>query len=171
MLRYVDWKALREAWEVEGLPAGITAYQKQLSLMLEAKMIEPIVYETAKPLAPQMIQLVAHEIGYKIANRKVLQEQPFTLRISTDELYPEANTELHIQGVLDLAWFEEDGAGLLDFNTDHLYGTKDEMRLELKRRYSRQLNYYALALERSGLTDRVKTKVIFLVDQGELFFF
>lgn len=166
VIRYLDWVALRSAFDAG---EGVAAFEEQLQQMLDAQMIEPIIKETAAPLGDQMMKLVSSDIGAKLATYPCLQEQPFTLTVPAHELYPDLVGDVQVQGVLDLAWFEEDAAGLLDFKTDNIKGDHESVLAVLKERYSRQMDYYQRAIEMSGLTQRVSERFIFLIDRGELF--
>ena len=73
------------------------------------------------------------------------------------EIYPEEKIEetLLIQGIIDVWLEEEDGLAVVDYKTDRV-----KNGLELKAKYSGQLNYYGEALER--LTEKkVKEKIIY----------
>lgn len=166
VIRYLDWSALRSAYEAG---KGLEAYEEQIKQMLDAHMIEPIVMETAIPLGEKMMGLVRSDVGAKLAQYPCLQEQPFTLTVPVQELYPGMAGEVQVQGVLDLAWFEGDVAGLLDFKTDYIKGSSESALAILKERYGRQLDFYRRAIENSGLTSKVSERFIFLVDRGELF--
>lgn len=88
---------------------------------------------------------------------KLFKEQPFVLGVPAKEIYPEEKIEetLLIQGIIDVWLEEEDGLVVVDYKTDRV-----KNGLELKAKYSGQLNYYGEALER--LTEKkVKEKIIY----------
>lgn len=100
--------------------------------------------------------LLAQFAGSALADRirrspRVLREQPFVVRIPASlvsEQYPAGETTL-LQGILDLAFWEEDGWVLVDYKTDRI---PPEGPAALARRYEGQLHAYRLAL--SKLTGR-----------------
>ena len=90
------------------------------------------------------------------------KEQPFVMKADASIVYPiEPESEsILVQGIIDL-WFEEDGeVVVLDYKTDRVK-TSDE----LIERYSTQLDFYSMALER--LTGKkVKEKLIYSFELG-----
>ena len=88
------------------------------------------------------------------------REQPFVLGMPADQVSREWNNgeEVLIQGIIDAWFYEEDGIVLVDYKTDFIPEGQDGGFLI--NRYSLQLDYYQLALER--LTGKkVKEKLIY----------
>ncbi|HHX36482.1 MAG TPA: UvrD-helicase domain-containing protein, partial [Clostridiaceae bacterium] len=83
----------------------------------------------------------------------VFREIPFTLTIPAVDLYPDAKVEaderMLIQGIIDFWFDEEDRAVLVDFKSDFLLGSDDEVAAELERRYRLQLDAYGEAIRRA----------------------
>ena len=76
---------------------------------------------------------------------RVLREQPFVVRIPASMIspeYPDGETTL-LQGILDLAFWEDGGWVLVDYKTDRI---PPEGPAALARRYQGQLYAYRLAL-------------------------
>ncbi len=97
-------------------------------------------------------------------NGSLYREQPFVMGVEPEEIYEgEKDGDLIlVQGIID-AWFEEpDGVVLVDYKTDRVSSTE-----ELKRRYEKQLYYYAEALERMT-GKRVKENLIYSFALGQL---
>ena len=65
--------------------------------------------------------------------------------------------EVLVQGIIDVFWEEEDGIVLLDYKTDRVDNAE-----ELIRRYKKQLELYADALNRLGLENRKRNIDLFL---------
>lgn len=86
------------------------------------------------------------------------REIPFSLA-------PEDEATSMIQGMID-CWFIEDGqAVLVDYKSDLLRGSVEEVSATLRERYDLQLTYYARAITAaSGL--EVKEKLIWLIPQA-----
>ena len=103
--------------------------------------------------------------GRILSARQVLREQPFVVRIPARLIspeYPSDETTL-LQGILDLAFEEEDGWVLVDYKTDRI---PPEGPQALALRYQGQLYAYRLAL--SHLTGRpVKQALLVLLRTGE----
>ncbi len=101
----------------------------------------------------------AHKLG------KLKREQPFVLGMDAKEVredWPEGEMIL-VQGVID-AFFEEDGElVVVDYKTDRV--SEEDGEEVLTRRYARQMELYAKALEQiTG--KKVKEKVIFSLGLG-----
>lgn len=95
---------------------------------------------------------------------KVYREAPFTFGVpanSLDESFPESEAAI-VQGTID-CFFEEDGKlVLIDYKTDR-YAHPDEIR----RRYQKQIDLYALALEKKYLK-KVSEKYIYLFEKCDI---
>ena len=77
---------------------------------------------------------------------RLYKEQPFVIAKPAMEIYSEyeSDQEILVQGIID-AYFEEgDGLVLLDYKTDRI-----QTEEELVRRYRKQLEVYASALEQT----------------------
>ncbi len=151
VLRYLDFALAHQA------PTE-AALARQLDRMETAGMISseqragvaPFTGALARLASSQLVeQLVAAQAADPDA---VHQETPFTLQVPASQVYgqldglAETDTVL-IQGMIDL-WFEEgSGLTLVDFKSDHLQGSADEVAQRLRARYRTQLAWYARALE------------------------
>ena len=101
-----------------------------------------------------------------LASGQVLREQPFVLRIPSNLVsaeYPKNETTL-LQGMIDLAFWEDDGWVLLDYKTDRM---PPEGPNALIARYRGQLASYRAALTK--LTGRpVKQCALVLLRYGNV---
>ena len=77
---------------------------------------------------------------------KLYKEQPFVIAKPALEIYPEyeSEQEILVQGIIDAYFEEEDGLVLLDYKTDRI-----DTEEELVKRYKKQLEVYASALEQT----------------------
>jgi ATP-dependent helicase/nuclease subunit A len=94
----------------------------------------------------------------------VLREAPFVLSVPACELYPAeapgVDEPVLVQGILDLAFEEEDGWVLVDYKTNRVDGGQTPETLLA--RYRPQLAVYRRALE--ALTGRpVKAAGLYLI--------
>ena len=108
-------------------------------------------------------QFMTSEIAdrMKAANMRgeLHKEQPFVISIPASEKDPgfaDVDTIL-VQGIIDAFFYEDDEIVLVDYKTDRV--RKDEEQI-LAEKYTRQLEYYAQALERTT-GKRVKEKWIY----------
>ena len=100
---------------------------------------------------------LAERMCHAAQNGQLHKEQPFVLGIPSNELsesFPEEELVL-IQGIIDVYFEEEDGLVVADYKTD-----KVERPDELVKKYEKQLDYYARALEQMT-GKRVKEKIIY----------
>lgn len=94
---------------------------------------------------------------------KLFREQAFTMQIKASEAFASCDSDMPVlvQGVTDAWFFEGEDTILLDYKTDFV-----ENKEELVRRYHRQLELYAAAVE--GATGKsVKEKYIYSFCLGE----
>ena len=100
---------------------------------------------------------LCHRILQAQKKGKLYKEQPFVIAKAAKNVYPEYDStqEILIQGIIDAYFEEEDGLVLLDYKTDYVK-TKEE----LIRRYEKQLEIYADALEQMT-GKKVKERVMY----------
>lgn len=86
------------------------------------------------------------------------REKPFVMSIPAQLVWEESKPEeeVLVQGIIDVFWEEEDGIVLLDYKTDRVDNSE-----ELIRRYKKQLELYADALNRFGAGKTVKEILIY----------
>ena len=86
------------------------------------------------------------------------REKPFVMSVPVQLVWEEskAEEEVLVQGIIDVFWEEEDGIVLLDYKTDRVDNAE-----ELIRRYKKQLELYADALNRFGAGKTVKEILIY----------
>ncbi len=146
----------------EMLRSGMIGQKESDAIMQYAR---PLAAFFAGPLAARMRAASARGPG------SLFREIPFTLRIGCREFYGEdegfsEDDAVHVQGIIDCWFIEEDGAVLVDYKTDAITGSRAEIAGELQRRYGTQLSVYARAIrEIAGIP--VKQAVIWLAGAGE----
>ncbi len=97
------------------------------------------------------------------ASPAVYRETAFTLGLTPYEIYGEEsyktdNDLIHIDGIIDLFFEEDDGIVLLDYKTDRI---ENGDIIPILKRYKIQLDLYAKAIERST-GKKVKQKLLYL---------
>ncbi|MCQ2009424.1 helicase-exonuclease AddAB subunit AddA [Sporolactobacillus sp. STSJ-5] len=128
--------------------------QEQGRVLVENEVITDVQEQSFDYEA--VYQFFQTPIGEKMrAASKVVRECPFSLALSTDDVYPTWKRSNHqesvlVQGVIDCIIEDKDGLILLDYKTDHLSGRfpdQETAAAELKRRYEVQLDLYRQAIE------------------------
>ena len=86
------------------------------------------------------------------------REKPFVMSVPAQLVWEESlpEEEVLVQGIIDVFWEEKDGIVLLDYKTDRVDNSE-----ELIRRYKKQLELYADALNRFGAGKTVKEILIY----------
>ena len=104
------------------------------------------------------------EICKRIAKSAyVRRETAFTLGLTPyeiygDEVYKDDKELIHVDGIIDLFFEENDGIVLLEYKTDHIENGNVQPMTD---RYKIQLDLYAKAIERST-GKKVKEKLLWL---------
>lgn len=138
--------------------------KQQIKAMVQSRKLTPREAEAVKLF--QLERFAASSIGKRMgaADRRgtLRREQPFVVGIPAAEVmegWPEEEMIL-VQGIMD-AYFEENGSlVLVDYKTDRIFSGQ-----ELAKKYGRQLELYAGALERlSG--KKVSEKIIYSLTLG-----
>ncbi len=102
-------------------------------------------------------------IGFadRVKGKTLYREQPFLANIDAKNVIGRSGDKILVQGVIDLLATSEEGAEIIDYKYSVLAGES------LKRKYAKQLELYALAVE-SVLGVSVKRKTLVNVLSGEL---
>ena len=100
----------------------------------------------------QIVQFFETEFGQMmLTHSQVLREVPFTLGIQAKDIYTDwdgTEEKVIIQGIVDCILVDESGITLLDYKTDAITGTREQMEEKMKERYTVQIKYYCEALEK-----------------------
>ena len=145
--RGTAYHRILECMELSGIRHGDQVKERIETLVSQGKL----TLSAAKTINPYDIYVFCQSPlcrRFLEAKEKgcLYKEQPFVIARPARELYPEydSDQEVLIQGVMD-AYFEEDGQWILvDYKTDRV---KEEE--ELVKRYKKQLEIYAKALEQT----------------------
>ncbi|WMC91869.1 helicase-exonuclease AddAB subunit AddA [Kineothrix sp. MB12-C1] len=148
-----------ELIDFSSLPEKRTDIGKQIEEMTESGFLSK---EYAGAVSVSSIEAFLHtdlaeRMCHAAQNGQLHKEQPFVLGIPSNELsenFPEEELVL-IQGIIDVYFEEEDGLVVADYKTD-----KVKRPDELVKKYEKQLDYYARALEQMT-GKRVKEKIIY----------
>lgn len=161
-------------------PLHTEAIRQQLQQLLSGKYLNLKEYNAVDP------ELIAAFFATSPGKRLVQaypsliwRELPFTLALPANEIYgfegktcrPEAGLEIEqqkepvlIQGVIDCLFMENNAFVLIDYKT----GIAPEFEAdEARLRYSRQLYYYSLAIEKIWRKP-VSEKYLYFFDSGQL---
>lgn len=109
-----------------------------------------------------------HPLGQRLLRavregRPVYRELPFTMSAGDPEDMKDGL--VLVQGMVDLAFIEQDKVILLDYKTDRLHGPLPRQDEEMKDRYGLQITAYAEALRR-GIKLPCEERYLFLLRQG-----
>lgn len=161
VMNYLDLNKLRVAEDIN------LAIAEELDKLQEFNFISIAEKEVLNDFKSEFIAFAKSEIAEEVLNagNKVYRELPFTFK------YEDENKELSlVQGIIDLWYYTEDGAVLLDYKSDYLPNNRQEARQILLDRYSVQMKIYASALEMS-LKEKVNKVVIWSIRLAEEFEF
>ncbi len=175
-MKELDYKTLKTLGSRE---AGIAVHSfiryMNLDLLMNKPDIETIVSHLTEMRDKELINEIefnylANYTGYFLAyiesslaqriyiakkkNQQLLyREMPFTMKLE----------DTFVQGMIDCWFIEDNQAVLVDYKTDKINASKDEIMSILKTRYKTQLFYYSQAITKvTGL--KVKEAIIWLMD-------
>ncbi len=111
------------------------------------------------PLVTFLNSSLADRIRRAEQEGKVYKEQQFVLGIPASEVNEDYQSEdvVLIQGIIDLYFEEDDHIVLVDYKTDRIANGEEQILLK---RYQKQLDYYAMAINRLR-SKEVKEKIIY----------
>ena len=149
-LRYLDLPSAQAA----GAAAEL---DRQLAVLVGAGVFSDREGEAIRNHLEDVLAFVTSDLATRmvtadIHRRQLYREMPFTLALQASTVWPEETSfapddRALVQGIID-CWFQEDGAAVLvDYKTDQIGSDPSRCRATLAGRYSRQLQYYAQAIE------------------------
>ncbi|MBQ6661032.1 MAG: helicase-exonuclease AddAB subunit AddA [Lachnospiraceae bacterium] len=145
-----------------GQPATEEAFCAEIAAMCARKQLSE---DEAARIRPEMfLHFFRSELGERMRQAyrsgRLERERAFILSRPADELGLgfDSKSPVLIQGVIDAFFEEDDGCVVVDYKTDALRGEGAEK--EFLRRYERQLELYANAVER-GTGRHVKESIIY----------
>lgn len=108
----------------------------------------------------------------KERSSNVFREIPFTLKLACSEIFGDTSFAdsdyTFVQGIID-CWYEDDGkAVLIDYKTDHIRGSDEEIGDILQKRYQTQMTVYAKAIRDIKGID-IKESIIWLFNAKKSF--
>ncbi len=156
-----------------GINRGITAHKILEMLNFDTldsvnftsqvnNMIENNILTSEDVLLVDLVKLEGAVLSFKdrVKGKKLYREQNFISKLPSDHVFNKATEGVLVQGIIDLLVIGEDGAEIIDYKYSSLKGEN------LKARYQKQLDLYALAVENS-LKIEVKRKTLVNVLSGE----
>ncbi len=170
-LRYMDLRLLME----NPTKKIILEHMDQ---MLEADMIQKLEYDYLTTYADAFEAYLHSNLAERIylAGKQtppaLFREIPFTIKLDCKALFGEQGFESKDctfgQGMID-CWFVEKGeAVLVDYKTDKIEGTEEQVRQVLEERYRTQLSIYAQAITKTTRL-HVKESIVWLVNTKKQF--
>ena len=110
------------------------------------KILSEVEAARVRPFAGRVAKFLYSEIAVRArAAKELRREIPFSLLLPAHELgLGESEEQVMLQGIIDLAFLEEDGYVIVDYKSN----MADEARLaQLAEHYRLQMQFYRLALE------------------------
>ncbi len=103
-------------------------------------------------------------LGKRLCASPLLRREiPFTMTLETEERLPQSTEHILVQGVLDAAFWENDGWILIDYKS----GGRHKNDQQLIEQYRRQIHLYRLAIERLW-RQPVKEAYLYMLDDGRI---
>ena len=159
--------------EETGINRGITAHKILEMLNFDTLdsvdftsqvncMIENNILTEEDVSLVDLVKLESAVLSFKdrVKGKKLYREQNFISMMPSDSVFNRADEGVLVQGIIDLLVIGEDGAEIIDYKYSSLKGEN------LKVRYQKQLDLYALAVE-SSLKIKVNKKTLVNVLSGE----
>lgn len=134
------------------------------SCLTDIKKIKRIEQDTSVDLNVLM-RVLTSDLMREIAGMKVYREREFMLYIQPEDIGLSGADRVLVQGKIDLLAVDSDGRALVvDFKSGNIYDKKSAVRM-----YGRQLELYALAVERV-LKIPVKGRIVYSVGTNRHFY-
>jgi ATP-dependent helicase/nuclease subunit A len=137
--------------------------------------------DEARTLLPHVDDLVAFAqsslasqmLAAAVERQALHREMPFTLALPVGDVYPgqagfAPDDRVLIQGIIDCWFIQDNGAVLVDYKSDWIAGDDQTCQQVLAERYTRQLAYYARAIEAATLQP-VRRKLIWHIRRRQIF--
>ena len=169
--RYLDLPAARSQPE-------LIEIRRQLDKMAEAGILTEAEKTDLAAFENEFLNFIQSDLAADMvqagsqANQQLHQEMPFTLVLPAAQVYNEPtglapDDKVLVQGIIDCWFMQSDGITLVDYKSDRLTTDADLSQIELERRYSPQMNYYARAIE-AATGRKVVRRLIWLIRQSRI---
>ncbi len=113
--------------------------------MEQKAMLTPGEKKRLLAFVPEIAAFLTSEVAERARRaKKVMRELPFTLALPASEAGYRSEKSILVQGIIDLAFQEEDGLVLVDYKSNY---TTEEGMAALAEKYRMQLLMYTRALE------------------------
>ena len=172
-MQYAPWQTLAGKRDEEAfIRAALSLQDKQILSEEEVRAIEDAIPALQYFAASDLLKGIL-EVESLAANGAVYRELPFTLMLPLSELFPAYRETIgtdrcFVQGMMDLWYENEHELVLVDYKSDRIRGSDEEVAAELTKRYSLQLSIYARAL-RAARGREVTRSVIWLIPRGQYY--
>lgn len=157
-------------------------YEKQIKNMIKKHQIFSKQTEQAELAYTFVEKFLVSDLAKRLYQAEkrgnpVYREIPFTLSIpavgidQTEQARSEdPSDQTLVQGMIDFWFMENNKVVLLDYKSDYIPGNDEKIQSVLEKRYTTQLEYYALAIQKIiGLKEPVEEKYIWLFRQGKAY--
>lgn len=169
--RYLDLTAARRQPELNEI-------RRQLDLMAESGMLTETEKDALTAFENEFLNFIQSDLADEMAKAagrpdpQLHQEMPFTLVLPAAQVYNDSaglgpDDKVLVQGIIDCWFMQSDGITLVDYKSDRLTTDPHLCQLELERRYSPQMNYYARAIE-AATGKKVVRRLIWLIRQSRI---
>ena len=172
VFRYLDFVAARRN-------PGLAEIDRQLVCMADLGMIQAEDLAVVRSYRRQILAFIESSVAAELVEAQISPdgrafiEMPFTLTLPACQVYDpcdglDSDDRVLVQGIIDCWYRLGDSITLIDYKSDRIMGDDDACAAELQRRYGRQLDYYAMAIETAaGLP--VRRRVIWHIGRARLF--
>lgn len=151
VFRYLDLPAARNG-------SGREAVDRQLEAMCREGMLSEVELEAIRPFAGVIRRFADSELAGSLVRvmetnaGSVYQEMPFTLALPACQVYEDCgglapDDQVMVQGIIDCWYRDASGITLIDYKSDYIKGSQDDVCAEIRRRYGPQMAWYARAIE------------------------
>lgn len=150
VFRYLDLPTARR----DNRPDAI---ERQIEAMRREAMLTEAEADAVLPFAGAIRRYVVSDLAGELAEAMekggtVYQELPFTLALPACQVYDPcdglaADDQVMVQGIIDCWYRDASGMTLIDYKSDWIKGSQDDLITEIRRRYTNQMAWYVRAIE------------------------
>lgn len=159
LLRYMDFSNMLQKMEIKSVEEVI---DEEIDFLKESSVVTDKMIPVIAEFKNNLIMFLNSDIFRRIANAEISNRAFFEKPIMFSSEIKDTPDYTIVQGVIDVLFYENDEAVIVDYKTDRIKETDETILKQIvSERHKTQLDLYASALEIAGI--KVKEKIIWLI--------
>lgn len=160
LLRYVDFKSVYQ--QISSGKDVSNVLEDEISYLSDEGVITSKMMPVIEEFKPNLEAFLKSDLFSRISSAEALGYAEFEKPIMFSTKVPRTDDNTLVQGIIDVLFYENGEAVIVDYKTDRISGSSlEEIESIVRDRHKLQLDLYAAALKAAGIN--VKSKIVWLI--------